>query len=56
MQLLVLSEEGVDCVEEFDLLDEFVALSVPEVDVLGNRCVSFEGLCFDVSEPLSKEL
>lgn len=54
MQLLILSEEGVDCVEEFDLLDEFVTFGVPEVDVSGDRSESFEGLGFDGGESLGK--
>ena len=54
MLLLVLSEEGVDCVEEFDLLNEFVTFGVPEVDVSGNRSESFEGLGFDGGESMGK--
>ena len=54
MQLLILSEEGVDCVEEFDLLDEFVTFGVLEVDVSSDRSESFEGLGFDGGESLGK--
>ena len=54
MQLLILSEEGVDCVKEFDLLNEFVTFGVPEVDVSSDRSKSFEGLGFDGGESLGK--
>ena len=54
MQLLVLSEEGVDGVEEFDLLDKFVSFGVAEVDVSSDRSESFEGLGFDGGESMGK--
>ena len=56
MLLLFCSQEGVDGVQEFDLLDEFFTFGVPVVDVLDDGGVAFEVASFDNVETFSGEV
>ena len=56
MLLLFCSQEGVDGVQEFDLLDEFFTFGVPVVDVLGDKSVSFKVASFDGIESFGGEI